>query len=174
VPTAPEAVGKFVAFRHHRQLTSSAKQILRVWFPSGVWLAVIALESTNLGSGDHTARILYPIFHVVFGMGLARFTLWHAVLRKIGHFVGYSILSVLLFRSWRATFPRLSTRWCRQWATVALLSTALVAILDEWHQSFLLSRSGALRDVILDSTAGLVAQAALFTIANMRSITSSA
>jgi VanZ family protein len=98
----------------------------------------------------------------------------HAVLRKIGHFVGYFILSVLLFRSWRATFPRLSTRWCRQWATVALLSTALVAILDEWHQSFLLSRSGALRDVILDSTAGLVAQAALFTIANMRSITSSA
>jgi VanZ family protein len=55
-------------------------------------------------------------------------------------------------------------RWCLQWATVALLSTALVAILDEWHQSFLLSRTGALRDVILDSTAGLVAQIAIFAI----------
>ena len=47
---------------------------------------------------------------------------------------------------------------------VALLSTSLVAILDEWHQSFLLSRTGALRDVILDSTAGLVAQIAIFTM----------
>src|SRR4029079_13442038 len=25
--------------------------------------------------------------------------------------------------------------WCLQWATVALLSASLVAMLDEWHQS---------------------------------------
>jgi VanZ family protein len=143
-------------------LTSSTKRILKVWFPSGVWLAVIALESTNLGSAEHTRRILYPIFHFVFGMDLARFDTWHALLRKIGHVVGYFILSVLVFRSWRATFPRLSTRWCLQWATVALLSTSLVAMLDEWHQSFLLSRTGTFRDVMLDSTAGLVAQIAIF------------
>src|SRR5438874_8256107 len=97
-------------------------------------------------------------------MDLASFAAWHALLRKFGHIAGYFILSVLLFRSWRATFPRLSTRWCLQWATVALLSTSLVAILDEWHQTFLLSRTGAFRDVILDSTAGLVAQIAIFTM----------
>jgi VanZ family protein len=78
--------------------------------------------------------------------------------------VWYFILSVILFRSWRVTFPRLSTRWCLQWATVALVSTSLVAMLDEWHQSFLPSRTGTFRDVILDSTAGLVAQIALFAI----------
>jgi len=39
-----------------------------------------------------------------------------------------------------------------------------VAMLDEWHQSFLMSRTGTLRDVILDSTAALVAQIAVFTI----------
>jgi VanZ family protein len=135
-----------------------------VWLPSAIWLAVIALESTNLGSAEHTGRILYPIFHFLFEIDLAKFAVWHAVLRKAGHFVGYFTLSVLLFRSWRATFPRLSTRWCLQWATVALLSTALVAMLDEWHQSLLPSRTGTLRDVILDSTAGLVAQIALFAI----------
>jgi len=37
-------------------------------------------------------------------------------------------------------------------------------MLDEWHQSFLSSRTGTFRDVILDSTAGLVAQIALFAI----------
>jgi VanZ family protein len=139
-----------------------------VWLPSAIWLAVIAVESTNLVSADHTGRILYPIFHFLFDMDPAKFVVWHAWPRKTGHVVGYFILSVLLFRSWRATFPRLSTRWCLQWAMVALLSTSLVAMLDEWHQSFLPSRTGTFRDVILDSTAGLVAQIALFAILRKR------
>ena len=102
-------------------------------------------------------------------MDPARFAVWHAVLRKTGHFVGYFTLSVLLFRSWRASFPRLSTRWCLQWATLAFLCTSLVAILDEWHQGFLPSRTGTFRDVILDSSAGLVAQIALFAILQVQS-----
>ena len=139
-----------------------------MWLPSAIWLAVIAVESTNLGCAEHTGQILYPIFHFVFEMDPARFAVWHALLRKTGHIVGYFTLSVLLFRSWRATFPRLSTRWCLQWATVAFLSTSLVAMLDEWHQSLLPSRTGTFRDVILDSTAGLVAQIALFAILRMQ------
>ena len=129
-----------------------------------MWLAVIVLESTSLGSAEHTGRILYPIFHFLFGMDVVRFAAWHSFLRKTGHFVGYFTLSVLLFRSWRATFPRLSTRWCLQWGTVAFLSTALVSMLDEWHQSFLNSRTGTLSDVVLDSGAALIAQIAVFAI----------
>jgi VanZ family protein len=143
---------------------------LKVWLPSVIWLAVIATESTNLGSSDHTGQILYPIFHFLFEMDPARFAVWHAVLRKTGHFVGYFTLSVLLFRSWRASFPRLSTRWCLQWGTLAFLGTALVATLDEWHQSFLPSRTGTIRDVILDSSAGLVAQVVLFAILQRQSL----
>jgi VanZ family protein len=51
-----------------------------------------------------------------------------------------------------------------QWATIALLSASLVAMLDEWHQSFLPSRTGTLRDVVLDSTAAVLAQIALYAI----------
>ena len=149
---------------YNQPLTSSTKRILKVWLPSAIWLAVISIESTNIGSADHTARILYPIFHFLFGMDPGRFAPWHMLLRKTGHFVGYFTLSLLLFRSWRATFPRLSTRWCLQWSTVALLTTALVATLDEWHQTFLPSRTGTVRDVVLDSTAALVAQIAVFAL----------
>jgi len=102
-------------------------------------------------------------------MAPARFDVLHALLRKTGHFVGYFTLSVLLFRSWRASFPRLSTRWCLQWATLAFLGTSLVATFDEWHQTFLPSRTGNVRDVILDSTAGFIAQIALFAILHMQS-----
>lgn len=133
-----------------------------------MWLTVIVLESTNLGSAEHTGRILYPIFHFLFGMDLVRFAAWHSLLRKTGHFVGYFTLSVLLFRSWRATFPRLSTRWCLQWATVAFLSASLVSMLDEWHQSLLNSRTGTLSDVVLDSCAAFMAQMAVFAIFQMQ------
>lgn len=125
---------------------------------------MIAVESTNIGSAEHTDWLLYPIFHFVFRMDPDAFAVWHMLLRKTGHFVGYFILSVLLFRSWRATFPRISTRWCLQWATVAILSSSLVAILDEWHQSYLPLRTSSVRDVILDSCAALVAQFVLFGI----------
>jgi len=139
-----------------------------VWLPSAIWLAVIVIESTNLGSSEHTQRILYPILHYLFGIGPQRFAVLHIVLRKTGHFVGYATLSVLLFRSWRGTFPRLSTRWCLQWATLAFACTALVAALDEFHQSFLPSRTGTFRDVLLDSSAALAAQIVIFVILRRR------
>jgi VanZ family protein len=152
-------------------LNTSNRRIIKVWLPSVIWLAIITLESTNIGSSEHTARFLYPIFAFLFGLDPARFAIWHAMMRKAGHFVGYFILSVLLFRSWRATFPRLSTRWCLQWAAVAFLSTALVASFDEWHQSFLPSRTGTFRDVVLDSSAAVVAQMVLFITLKARSRT---
>ena len=141
---------------------------MKVWLPSLGWLAVIAVESTNRFSSEGTGRILYPIFHLLFKTDMASFVVWHAFLRKTGHFIGYFTLSLLLFRSWRGTFPRLSTQWCLQWATVALFSASLVAMLDEWHQSFLPSRTGTLEDVILDSTAALLAQIALYTVLRIK------
>jgi VanZ family protein len=149
-------------------LTSSTKRILKVWLPSVIWLAIIMAESTNLGSSEHTGQILYPIFHYLFGVSPQRFEVLHVILRKTGHFVGYATLSVLLFRSWRGTFPRLSTRWCRQWAMLAFVCTALVASLDEFHQTFLPSRTGMFRDVVLDSSAALFAQILLFVILQRR------
>ena len=139
-----------------------------MWLPSAIWLAVIVTESTNLGSSEHTQRILYPILHYLFGVSPQRFEVWHVILRKTGHFVGYATLSVLLFRSWRGTFPRLSTRWCLQWATLGFACTALVAALDEFHQSFLPSRTGTFRDVLLDSSAALVAQIVIFAVLRRR------
>src|SRR2546429_1413632 len=145
------------------RVTPSTRRILRVWLPSAIWLAVIVVESSNFGSAEHTGRILYPIFHFLFGMDRARFAAWHAFLRKTGHFVGYFTLSVLLFRSWRATFPRLRTRWCLQWATVAFLSALLVAMFDEWHKSYLSSGTGTLIYDILNASIALTDKYVLYS-----------
>ena len=133
------------------------------WIAAILWLIVIAIESTALLSAHNTSRILYPVLHFLFGMDWMRFEYWHFYIRKGGHVVGYATLSILLFRAWRATLPAMSdTSWTLRWATIAVLGTAVVATLDEWHQSFIPSRTGRWQDVVLDTCAGIAAQALIF------------
>jgi VanZ family protein len=135
-----------------------------------IWLIVIAIESTTLLSGDETSRILWPILHYVFGVDAASFPTWHFYIRKVGHVVGYAILSWVLFTSWRATLPVQGARqWAMRWARIAFFMSALVASLDEWHQAYLPSRTGAFHDVVLDSSAALLAQIIIYCWIRSRS-----
>ena len=142
--------------------TPSGREILGAWIPAGIWLGVIIIESTSALSSENTGRFLYPVLHFLFRLDPLRFPTWHFLLRKAGHVLGYGILSVLLFRAWRVTIRVADDpRWSMVWAGVALFMTAFVASLDEWHQTFLPSRTGSIRDVALDSVAGLAAQVLL-------------
>ena len=128
-----------------------------------LWLIVIAIESTTYLSAHNTSRILYPLLHFLFGVSHARFEHWHFYIRKGGHVFGYGLLSILLFRAWRETLQVTEdSRWSFPWASIAVLGTALVASLDEWHQSFIPTRTGTPHDVILDTSAGILAQIIIF------------
>jgi VanZ family protein len=144
-------------------LTPDQKEVLKAWIAALLWMVLIAIESTDTFSSEHTGRFLYPILHFLMGVSRARFEVWHHYIRKCGHFVGYFTLSFFLFRAWRATL-RLpwAPRWALRWATIAFFMSALVASLDEWHQTFLPSRTGAISDVMLDSCAALTAQVLIF------------
>ena len=149
-------------------MTPAYKQLLKVWIAAGLWTVLIAIESSDFLSAAHTSRILYPLLHFLLSLDPERFEVWHYYIRKTGHFVGYFILSALMFRAWKATLPSLSS-WTARWATIAFLVSAGVASLDEWHQSFLPSRTGVFSDVVLDSTAALVAQIVIFLYWRRRS-----
>lgn len=128
-----------------------------------LWLGIIATESTDQFSSEQTSRLLYPLFHFLLGLDPHRFAVFHHYLRKTGHFVGYFAGSLILFAAWRATIPMPHTpRWSLRWAGIAFFMTALVASLDEWHQSYIPSRTGVFSDVVLDSSAALTAQVVIF------------
>ncbi|HEV2401982.1 MAG TPA: VanZ family protein [Candidatus Sulfotelmatobacter sp.] len=140
--------------RHH---------VLKAWTALILWLIVIAIESTTYLSSQNTSRFLYPVLHFLFGIDWASFEPWHAFLRKCGHVFGYGLLSILFFRAWRETLPSPDgSKWSPRWTIIAILGTAIVASLDEWHQSYIPTRTGAVHDVILDTCAGIAAQLALF------------
>jgi VanZ family protein len=116
-------------------------------------------------SAQNTGSMLYTLLTRIFGpIDLADFLYWHHYLRKTGHVVGYAMLGLLLLRGLWMTFSS-RPQWLRLLPVFAWLGTALVATLDEWHQSYIPSRTGTPWDVLLDSTAGLAALAlAYFTL----------
>ena len=137
---------------------------MREWTAAILWLIVIAIESTPWFSSQNTGHALYALVSSLLGsINFSTLTLANALLRKIGHVTGYGILSWLLFRAWRATLRTRAVAWALSWSAIAFLMTVAVASLDEWHQTFLPSRTGTIRDVFLDSLAALAVQLFLFT-----------
>ena len=137
------------------------------WIPAPLWLGIIALESTDLLSATHTLSLVHRVL-ALFQLHIEPRTVVqaNAVLRKFGHFVGYAVLSWLLFRAWRATLPRpdAAVRWALRWAMLAFLMTVAVASVDEWHQTSISSRNGEVKDVVLDSAGAAAAQCLILVI----------
>jgi VanZ family protein len=136
-------------------LTASRPNLLRAWWPGAVWVGIIAFESTDLFSSQNTGSMLYKLLTRLFGqIDLQEFLIFHHYLRKTGHVIGYGMLALLLLRGWRATFGQGPAMLWRT-ALLSWLGTVFVAAMDEWHQSFIPSRTGTWRDAVLDSAAGL-------------------
>jgi VanZ family protein len=133
----------------------SHPNILRAWWPAAVWIGLIAIESTDAFSSRNTGIVLYTLLSRLFAhISLRHFFLLNHYMRKTGHCVGYGMLSVLLLRGWRATLDRDNSQLGRT-AIFSWLGTVFVATMDEWHQSYIPSRTGTWQDVVLDSLAGL-------------------
>ncbi len=152
----------------------------RAWIPAILWLLVIALESTSLGSAANTGSVLRVLLTFLFGkINVITYSHIHETVRKAGHFCGYAVLSLVMFRAWWATLTvrradaglpswrDMLNRWAGRAALFALFSTIVVASLDEWHQTMLANRTGSLRDVILDSFAGTFTQLLLIAISSV-------
>ena len=130
---------------------SPARKLL-AWLPTLLWLCVLAAFSTDLFSAEHTGSVLEKILRALFGhVSQHTFQLVHFLIRKGAHFCSYGLLSAFAFFSWRATLPAFP-RWTFRWSALALLLVLIAASMDEFHQSFVSSRTGNWHDVALDFT----------------------
>jgi VanZ family protein len=137
-------------------LSPARPNLARAWWPAAVWIGLISIESTDLFSSQNTQSMLYALLARLFGgMNLYNFLIFHFYVRKSGHVLGYGMLALLLLRGWRSTLSPARV-WLSRTALLAWIGTALVASMDEWHQSLIPSRTGTVRDVILDCIAGFV------------------
>lgn len=78
----------------------------------------------------------------------------HLITRKAAHFVEYAILGLLAARAFRAS-PRLAIR--RRWFLISVSLIVVYALIDEYHQSFVPTRTGSVFDSLIDIAGGLTA-----------------
>jgi len=133
---------------------SSWRRRLVAWLPALVGIVVICIESTGTFSAANTSSWLRPIFERIFGpFQNANWEVLHHYIRKTGHFLGYGSLGLAFLRAWLYTLERHRSvqGWRLRATAFAVASTALIAAGDEFHQSFLQSRTGVPSDVVLDT-----------------------
>jgi VanZ family protein len=131
---------------------SRMKSFLKYWLPLLIWLGVIFLGSTDLMSAENTSRFVVPfLLWLKPGMSPATIRSILFAIRKCAHLTEYAILALLLWRALRSG-STLRTKGAMLFGAV-LLACAVFAASDEFHQSFVKSRTPSGRDVMLD-TAG--------------------
>ena len=134
---------------------------IRAWLPVAVGIAVIVVESTEFMGAYHTSKPLRIVYEALFGpVSNARWDVVHHYIRKSGHFVGYGLIGLAWLRAWWLTLPH--SRFIPD-AGLALLGTAVIASLDEYHQSFLPNRTSSPWDVLLDCCGALTLQLVVYT-----------
>jgi len=122
-----------------------------------LWTLVIFAASTDFFSANHTGSVLQLIATAILGHPLSETTyeLLHLAIRKLAHLTEYGILAWLWFRALRG---ERSSEWTLRWSAIAVLIAIVVAATDEWHQSFVPTRTSSPLDVVIDTCGAVLAQ----------------
>ncbi len=145
---------------------STQRSKLFYWLPPIIWMAAIFSFSTDAFSGENTGSLFYKILHAIIpSLTPEQFQPIHFFIRKASHFTEYGILALTLFRAFRAGS---SVRWNWRWAVYSLVTVAAYALLDEFHQTFTLTRGGSIYDSLLDISGGVTALLLLWGIRSRR------
>jgi len=131
------------------------RRFLSRYLPLVAWLAFISYASTASFSASNTSRIIGPLVLWLFPNTSAEtLATIQFFTRKIAHFTEYAILGFLAARAFRTSpSPAISRRWF--WIAAALI--IVYALIDEYHQSFVPSRTASIFDSFIDMSGGLAA-----------------
>jgi VanZ family protein len=132
-------------------------RFVRYWLPVLVWMGLIFLGSTDLLSAEQTSRIIGPLLRWlkpnISAEAIAQIQFF---VRKGAHITEYAILGALLWRALRGTTAATKMSIL---AVAALSACAIFALSDEFHQSFVASRTASPVDVLIDICGALAALA---------------
>jgi len=102
---------------------------------------------------QETSLIIRPLLKFLFPTSPeATIDLYHGYIRKCAHFTEYGILAFFAFR---AAAGSSIDRLRRSRFFAPALFVALIASIDEFHQSFVPSRTSSGWDVLLDISGGI-------------------
>lgn len=130
-------------------------RFLSRYLPLVAWLIFISYASSDNFNAGNTSRIIGPLVLWLFPNTTPETLLViHVITRKTAHFTEYAILAFLAARAFRTSpRPALANRWF----IAALALVVAYALVDEYHQSFVPSRTASIYDSMVDMAGGLTA-----------------
>lgn len=128
----------------------------RRWWRYGpllFWIAFISFASTGGFSSDNTTPILRPVILWLFpDLTETQLAFANFVTRKLAHFSEYAVLAFLARRAFITSSKELLRR---NWLEFGALLVVVYALLDEFHQYFVPSRTASIYDSVIDMAGGL-------------------
>ena len=139
---------------------SQSQHRLSRYGPLILWAALIFIGSSELLSGSNTSMFLVRPLHWLLPQASEQtLRVLHFITRKAGHFTEYAILALLAARAFRTSSRELLRL---RWFWTALFLVVAYSLTDEFHQSFVPSRTASIYDSMIDGLGGLTALAMLW------------
>ena len=130
-------------------------KFLKYWLPVLLWMGLIFWMSTGMFSAQHTFDFLQRVLRKIDpAVSYSIVRLINNSLRKAGHVTEFFISGLLVYRAFRAGSTE-SRKF--RWALFSAVFIVLFAASDEYHQSFVASRTASVLDVCIDTGGGLIA-----------------
>ena len=134
----------------------------RLWRygPLVFWMGFIFFASTGQLSASNTSRFIRPLLLWLFpDISAEGLIFGHFIMRKMAHFVEYAVLALLAARAFLSSSHDALRR---QWLFSSFALVAIYALFDEFHQSFVATRTGSIYDSLIDMAGGATALVLLF------------
>jgi VanZ family protein len=129
---------------------------LKFWLPVLLWMTLIFSASADAHSYEHSSFLVEPLLHWLFPqMSQTHVEQIHHLFRKCAHLTEYAILALLLWRALHLSKNNLP-KWSWPKMGGTLLLVFLYAASDEFHQSFVPTRTALISDVFIDTTGGAI------------------
>ena len=140
--------------------------LLKYWLPVLIWLGVIFIGSSDMMSAEHTSRIIAPLLRWLRpDISPETIATVQFYVRKAAHLTEYAILAMLLGRA----MARGVGKWSGAIAVFVVIAAGVVAAADEYHQSFVQSRTSSPGDVLIDICGAIVGLPLFQWLRNLRS-----
>jgi VanZ family protein len=142
---------------------------MRHWLTVVLWMGFIFVGSTDVLSSRNTSRVLVPLLRWL-NPGIRPHTIYRVQLavRKAGHVAEYAVLAVLVLRAITPPDALGQRTWSWKLAAAALALAVLYATTDEFHQTFVSSRTGSARDVAFDTAGACLGLGCSYALALLR------
>ena len=144
------------------------RNFLKFWLPVLIWMVVIFGASADSHSYQHSSSLVVPLLRWLFPhLPESEVDAIHHILRKYCHLTEYAILGLLVFRALNHSRNHLPPwSWPRVGGTLVIVF--LYASSDEYHQSFVPTRTPLFSDVCIDTGGGAIGLLIAWICHNLR------